>query len=117
MSDTARGFLAALTAPPAVHGETINLGSNFEISVEDTARMIADILKVPIQWEQEAQRVRPAESEVERLWADNQKARRLLNWQPEYGGREGLRRGLEETIAWFRKHGGSPRYATSAYHL
>jgi len=117
VSDTARGFLAALTAPPQVHGETINLGSNYEISVEDTARLIGDILKLPIECEQEPERVRPAHSEVERLWADNQKARRLLGWQPEYAGREGLCRGLEETIAWFRKQGVSLRYATSAYHL
>jgi nucleoside-diphosphate-sugar epimerase len=50
----------------------------------------------------ELERIRPASSEVERLLADNAKAARLIGWKPEFGGRDGFRRGIERTVEWFR---------------
>lgn len=97
--DTVGAFIAAARA--TTYGEAINAGSNFEVSIGRTAELIAEIIGKPIQIETEEQRVRPEHSEVNRLWADNQKARRLLSWEPAYGGLEGFRRGLEETVSWF----------------
>jgi NAD dependent epimerase/dehydratase len=101
VSDTVSGFLAALASERG-SGEIINLGSNFEISIGDTAGMIAEVMGVEIDIVGEAQRLRPDKSEVERLYACNDKARRVLSWTPSFGGLEGLRRGLKETVAWFR---------------
>jgi len=63
------------------------------------------------------ERLRPEASEVERLWADNDKARRLCGWTPEYAGVDGLRRGLRETIAWFREPEHLRRYKADRYNI
>ena len=57
------------------------------------ARLIARLMGRDVEFVSDEQRLRPAGSEVERLWADNRKARELLGWQPQYGGRDGFRRG------------------------
>ena len=86
-------------------GEVINIGSAFEISIGDTARMIAELMGVTIEIEQDDVRVRPERSEVDRLWASNAKAQKLLGWSPRFAGVDGLRKGLEQTIAWFARAG------------
>lgn len=98
--DTVEGFIAALQAQDCA-GEVINIGSNFEVSIAQTVQLIGELMDADIEIRTEEQRVRPASSEVERLWADNSKAKRLLDWEPEYGGLAGLRKGLEQTIEWF----------------
>jgi dTDP-glucose 4,6-dehydratase len=102
VSDTVSGFMAALQSDRGI-GEVLNLGSNFEISIGDTARMVAEVMSAEIEIVGDDQRLRPEKSEVERLCAANDKARRLLGWGPRFGGLDGLRRGLIETAAWFSK--------------
>jgi nucleoside-diphosphate-sugar epimerase len=63
------------------------------------------------------QRQRPKKSEVERLWASNTKARELLGWQPQYGGRDGFMRGLAETISWFREPSHLSAYKADIYNI
>ncbi len=116
VSDTVGGFMAALHADQAV-GQVINIGSNFEVSIGDTARLIAELMGVHLEIEGDAQRLRPEKSEVERLWAANDKAARLLGWSPAWGGLEGFRRGLTETIAWFREPANLARYKPGQYNL
>lgn len=118
VSDTARGLIAGLTSPAeAVLGQTINLGSAFEISIGDTAALIAEVMGLPIEIETAAERLRPDSSEVERLWADNKRAIQLLGWHPAYGGRDGLKRGLKETVAWFQEPSNLVRYKTDRYNV
>ncbi|MBI4191192.1 MAG: SDR family NAD(P)-dependent oxidoreductase [Betaproteobacteria bacterium] len=114
--DTIRGFIAVANSERAV-GEVINIGSNFEISIQDTARLIAEVMGRDIEIETEEIRMRPANSEVERLWADNSKARTLLDWEPHYAGRDGLRRGLAETCAWFSEPGNLNKYRADTYNI
>jgi NAD dependent epimerase/dehydratase len=116
VSDTVAGFIAALDSELAV-GEVINLGSNFEISIGETAHAIAEVMDVKIELVTDEQRLRPANSEVERLWASNAKARELLGWQPAYGGRDGFLRGLAETVAWFREPGNRAGYKADIYNI
>jgi NAD dependent epimerase/dehydratase len=116
VTDTVAGFIAALESDRCV-GEAINLGSNFEISIGDTAQAIADVMGVSIDINTDKQRLRPEKSEVERLWASNDKARELLGWQPHYGGREGFIRGIEETVAWFREPSHLAAYKSDIYNL
>ncbi len=114
VSDTAKGFIAALKSSNSV-GQIINLGSNFEISVGDLASHIARLMDAEIDILSDDQRLRPDKSEVERLWADNSKAKRLLGWQPDYGGLDGLQRGLAETIAWYQAN--LSLYKTELYNI
>jgi NAD dependent epimerase/dehydratase len=117
VADTVAGFAAALAAPASANGEVINVGSNYEISIGDTARTIADLMNVEIEIETDEQRLRPALSEVERLWASNERAAKLLGWAPRYGQLEGFRRGLAETIEWFRNPVHLGAYKADTYNL
>ena len=116
VADTTRGFIKALESDAGI-GEVINLGSNFEISIGDTARAIAEVMEAEIEILTDEQRLRPDKSEVERLWADNSKARELLGWTPAYGGLDGFRRGLAETVQWFTDPANLGRYKVNQYNL
>jgi len=99
VEDTVDGFIRAGECPGAV-GEIINLGSNSEISIGDLTRLIALLLNRDVKIDSDKERKRPAKSEVERLMADNTKARQILNWEPKYS----LEKGLKKTIAWFKEN-------------
>ncbi|AOS44980.1 dTDP-glucose 4,6-dehydratase [Lacunisphaera limnophila] len=116
VQDTVRGFIAALDASQGV-GEVVNIGSNFEVSIGETATLIAEAMNAPITIETDEVRLRPENSEVNRLWADNAKAARLLNWSPRYGGRDGFKRGLAETVAWFTQEDNLRQYKADIYNL
>jgi NAD dependent epimerase/dehydratase len=114
--DTVAGFIAALDSDQGL-GEVFNFGSNFEISVGDTAQLIAEAMNAEIEVVSEEVRLRPENSEVERLWADNTKARQLFGWQPSYGGRDGFKRGLAETAEWFAQSDNLSCYKADIYNI
>jgi dTDP-glucose 4,6-dehydratase len=116
VGDTVAGFVAALSSDQGL-GEVINIGSNFEISVGDTVQLIAKAMGAEIEILTDEARLRPENSEVERLWASNAKAQQLLGWQPAYGGRDGFRRGLELTAEWFRRPENLRAYKADIYNL
>jgi dTDP-glucose 4,6-dehydratase len=116
IDDTVAGFIAAAESDAAI-GEVINLGSGFEISIGDVAQLIASMMDKPLELVDEKARHRPATSEVDRLCADNTKARRLLGWAPSYAGLEGLKLGLAKTIAWFANPHNFLRYRTDTYTI
>lgn len=116
VTDTVRGFVAVAESEKSV-GEVINIGSNFEVSIGDTARLIAEAMGVDIEIETDHARVRPENSEVDRLWADNGKAKNLIGWDPVYFGTEGFKRGLVETIAWFTEPENLKNYKADIYNL
>jgi NAD dependent epimerase/dehydratase len=116
VGDTVRAFSLALDAPGVV-GEVVNIGSNFEISIGDTARLIAEVMGAEVAFETEAARLRPAASEVERLCADNGRSRELLGWQPEYAGRDGFARGLAATVQWFSEPENLAHYKPHTYQV
>lgn len=99
VDDLVRAFLLIAESPGTV-GETINVGSNYEISIGAVAGTVAALLGKEIDIITESERLRPEKSEVERLWCDNTRARDLLGWSPAVPLEEGLLR----TIAWFREH-------------
>jgi len=116
VADTVAGFSAALESDRGV-GEVINIGSNYEVSIGDTVKMIADLMGGELEILTDEQRLRPEKSEVERLWADNSKAMELLNWVPRYSGLEGFRRGLSETIEWFSDETNLSVYKSEIYNM
>jgi dTDP-glucose 4,6-dehydratase len=116
VEDTASGFISALKSEKGV-GETINLGSNFEVSIEDTAKLIAEIMGVSVRISTDEERLRPENSEVERLWADNSRAKEVLNWKPSYAGLSGFREGLAKSIDWFTQPENLKLYKSGIYNL
>ena len=116
VQDTVRGFMSIANSAN-IAGEVINLGSNFEISIGDTVRMIAEIMGVDMEIETDESRLRPDKSEVERLWASNDKVRKLTSWGPEFGGKEGFKRGLTQTIQWFSNPDNLKNYKADIYNV
>ncbi|WP_152643038.1 NAD-dependent 4,6-dehydratase LegB [Bacillus alveayuensis] len=116
IKDTVNGFISVMKHDQSV-GEVINIGSNFEVSIGETVRLIAEIMGVDIEIETDDARIRPEKSEVERLWADNSKAKALLGWESKYGGKEGFKRGLKETIEWFTDERNLSQYKADVYNI
>jgi NAD dependent epimerase/dehydratase len=116
VQDTVRGFVAAAESVNSV-GEVINIGSNFEITMQATAELIAETMDREVTFVQDSQRLRPEKSEVERLWADTSKAKQILGWEPLYSGLSGFKRGLQETINWFLENNHSRAYKTHIYNI
>ena len=99
VADTVEGFICAAKNKDAI-GAVINLGSGKEISIGDLAHKIADLMGSTITIKSEDLRIRPQESEVNRLCAANDLAKELLGWKPEHS----LEEGLVLTIDWIRDH-------------
>jgi NAD dependent epimerase/dehydratase len=116
ISDTVNGFISALSSKSGI-GEVINLGSNFEISIQDITSLIGEIMNQEIKVIASDERIRPENSEVNRLWADNSKAIELLTWKPEYASLNGLKKGLEETVNWFKKPNNLNLYKSEIYNV
>lgn len=115
VQDTASGLIAIMESDKSA-GEVINLGSNFEISVGDAVKTIADIMGIKsLNIIEENARLRPKESEVERLFACTKKAQALLKWDPQYSGEKGFRAGMEKTVEWFSKPENQAFYRREGY--
>lgn len=99
VGDLVRAFILVAESPRTA-GETVNVGSNSEISIGTVAEMVASLVGKEIEVVTDSDRLRPEKSEVERLWCDNTRARDLLGWSPTVP----LKEGLLQTIAWFREH-------------
>ena len=99
VTDTVEGFIRAAECGRAA-GQTVNLGTSTEVSIGDLVKRIGKILGKRLQVQQDAIRYRPADSEVERLIADNRLARELLGWQP----RVSLDDGLAWTVKWISQN-------------
>ncbi len=115
VADTVSGFEAVLQSSAGV-GETFNLGSGFEISIKALVELIAEIMGAEVQIVSDEARVRPENSEVERLLADTSKVQRTFDWKPAHAGLGGFRGGLEKTVDWLRKPQNIARYKPDVYN-
>lgn len=116
VKDTAAGFIVALNSDHSL-GEVVNFGCNFEISIGDTAQLIAEAMNTEIEIITDETRLYPKKSEFERLWADNANAKQLFDWQPSYDGREGFKRSLAATAEWFAQPDNLRGYKADTYNL
>ena len=116
VKDTVQGFIDVMNSEKSI-GEVINIGSNYEVSIGETVEMIAEVMGADITITTDEERMRPEKSEVNRLWADNQKAKELLGWEPKYGGKDGLKRGLKETAEWFTNPENLKQYKADVYNI
>ena len=112
VADTCRGFLELARCDKAI-GETVNIGSNFEISVGDTLNLIRELMSSDVEFLVDEQRLRPGKSEVFRLWCDNAKIRELTGFEPTYG----IRKGLKATVDWFTRSENLAKYKTNIYNV
>ena len=112
VEDTCLGFLKLASSPKTI-GETVNIGSNFEISVGDTLNIIKDIMNSNVTFITDEQRIRPGKSEVQRLWCDNTKIKSLTGFEPQYS----IRQGLEKTVEWFLEKDNLKKYKANIYNV
>lgn len=116
IEDTVSGFISMANASDIV-GEVINIGSEFEISIGETAKIISELMHREVLLVEDQNRLRPKDSEVERLFACSQKAQQRMQWVPCYGGLEGFKKGLQTTIDWFVNEDNLALYKVNEYAL
>lgn len=114
VADTAEGFRAIVEGTGGL-GEVFNMGSGFEISMGEVVEMLGEISGRNVNVTEDSARVRPENSEVQRLWSDSSKFENTFGWKPAHAGRDGLYRGLEKTYAWFRDNSNEAGYAAKRY--
>jgi len=112
VEDTCRGFLALAESDETI-GKTVNIGSNFEISVGDTLNIIKELMDSDVRFVTDQQRIRPEKSEVFRLWCDNTQIEKLTDFQPQVDIYEGLQR----TINWFTSEDHLSKYKAGIYNV
>ena len=112
VNDTTNAFSLSLKGKNNI-GEIINIGSGFEISIKNLALKIAKIIGKKIYFKKEKKRIRPKNSEVERLFAKNKKAKKILNWSPEFSKNTEFDKALKITIEWFSKDENLKNYKTN----
>ncbi|HSA06688.1 MAG TPA: NAD-dependent 4,6-dehydratase LegB [Candidatus Gastranaerophilales bacterium] len=112
VKDTCSG-LVKLAESDKTAGETINIGSNYEISIGDLFKLIKSIMNSDVEIIKDEQRIRPEKSEVERLWCDNTKIKQFTDFNPEHI----LEKGLKETIDWFSMPENMKKYKENIYNV
>ncbi len=112
VKDTCKGFIELAECEEAI-GMEVNISSNYEISMKDTLNLIKDIMKSDVKFITENERLRPHNSEVFRLWGDNNLIKKLTNFKPDFN----LEQGLTETIEWFTKSENIIKYKTDIYNV
>ncbi len=112
VKDTCRGFLALLENEKTI-GKEINIASNTEISMLETAELIANIMNSKLEFVEDKNRLRPKNSEVLRLWGENKKLKDLTSFKVNYS----LEKGLQETVQWFTKPENLAKYKTNIYNI
>ena len=112
VEDTCRGFLALSDSDETV-GETINIGSNSEISIEELFILIKKLMGKDAEVLSDKKRIRPKKSEVFRLLCDNKKILSLTNFSPKISLEDGLKR----TIDWFMNEDNLKLYKTDIYNV
>lgn len=97
VKDTANGFYKIYQSDQTI-GEEINIATQQEVSISDLAKELIRQIKPDAQIVCDAQRLRPENSEVNRLLGCNRKIMQMTDWRPQYT----LAQGLAETISFLQ---------------
>lgn len=112
VEDTCSGFIKLSSCDDSI-GETVNLGSNSEISISDALDIIKNLMKSDVNFILDKERIRPKNSEVHRLWSDNSKLRELTDFFPNTS----IEEGLKKTIDWILIPENLSRYKSEIYNV
>jgi dTDP-glucose 4,6-dehydratase len=116
VDDTVMGFVSCLSNKKCI-GEVINLGSGYDFSMQEVLLIIEDILNKKLKVNVDQKRIRPEKSEVNHLLSNNTKAKKLLNWEPQFKGKKGFEEGIRKTIEWFGKKENLSLYKSNIYNM
>ncbi len=116
VEDIVSGFELAINNKKCI-GEVINLGTGLEISILDLINEISLLMNKKSKIFNEKSRIRPRNSEVIQLVADNSKAKKILEWKPKYHNKNGLIKGLKKTIKWFQDNKNINSYKSNFYNV
>lgn len=116
VSDTINAFISSINVKKAI-GQTINIGSSFEISIREIVNIISRITNIKKKIIINKERTRISGSEVERLYCSNVKAKKLLNWKQEYKGRKGFIKAIEKTIEWYQNPLNLKKFKLNIYNI
>jgi len=116
VDDTVMGFVSCLSNKKCI-GEVINLGSGYDFSMQEVLLIIEDILNKKLKVNVDQNRIRPEKSEVNHLLSNNTKAKKLLNWEPQFKGKKGFQEGIRKTIEWFGKKENLSLYKSNIYNV
>jgi NAD dependent epimerase/dehydratase len=112
VEDCCRAFIMLSECEEAI-GETVNIGSNFEISISDTLKLIKELMSSDVAFINDQQRIRPKKSEVYRLWCDNKKINKLVGYKPQTN----IQDGLKKTIDWITQSENLKIYKSEIYNV
>lgn len=112
VEDTCSGLIG-IGESSETNGEIINIGSNKEVSINETLVLIKKIMNSDIKIIKDNQRIRPEKSEVFRLWCDNKKITNLTNYKPKYS----FEQGLKMTIDWILLPENLIKYKSEIYNV
>ena len=112
VDDTCRGFIALAECDESI-GQTVNIGSNSEISIGDTLNIIKELMDSDVKFILDSQRIRPEKSEVFRLCCDNSKIVRLTGFKSQVS----IREGIQMTIDWIVKSDNMKYYKSEIYNV
>ena len=112
VDDTCRGFIALAECDESI-GETVNIGSNSEITIGDTLNLIKELMGSDVEFVIDKDRIRPSKSEVFRLWCDNSKIEKLTGFKSKINIRDGLYR----TIDWIVQPNNLKKYKSEIYNV
>ena len=112
VEDTCRGLIAVAESERII-GRTVNIGSNYEITIGDTLNLIKELMGSDVEFIMDKQRVRPEKSEVFRLWCDNTLINEFTGFTPQIG----IRQGLQRTIDWITQPDLLEIYKTEIYNV
>jgi len=116
VKDTCNAFICVAESD-RTKGRVVNSASNFEISIGETIQIIMEEVGKELKVISEEERMRPTNSEVNRLYGDNTLIKEITNWRPLYEKKEGFRRGIRETIEWFKKPENLTNYKSNIYTI
>ncbi len=117
VQDTVDAYIKCLKKNNKLNGETINVGSNFEVSIKDIYKIVCKFYGRYPKIQIDKKRIRPSKSEVIRLYSSNKKAIKLLNWKPKFSGKKNFYKGIYKTCEWFEQNKKNSNYKSLEYTI